>query len=357
MEHFGIDLHQKHSEICGLDPSGQVKVQERVATSEAGLRKVFGKRKGCRVVLESGGQSSWAARVLGAMDHEVVVVNPRRIRLIAESSLKTDRIDAEILARLGRQEDSQLRPVYQRSEGAQELRTRLRVRTSLVRVRTALINSVRGTLRAHGFRMSSCLAVRFAARFVELKMEAELRQVLDPLVARAALRRRLGRPPGSTCSPRRAPCGSSGWPRGIAARGTSSASRERHAAPALEQRPDLWRAGRGSRASGPPGFRSPRPPPPPASGTPRPRGATSRGAARAAPCRESRSLDARRRYLDGERGARECGRTRALRGALRPGGQGRRRRPASLADARPTPPCSRAPGHSAAARPGPPPRR
>jgi transposase len=33
------------------------------------------------------------------MGHEVVVVNPRRIRLIAESSLKTDRIDAEILAR------------------------------------------------------------------------------------------------------------------------------------------------------------------------------------------------------------------------------------------------------------------
>jgi len=186
VEHFGIDLHQKHSEICGLDASGKGKVQERVATSETGLRKVFGKRKSCRVVLESGGQSSWAARLLGEMGHEVVVVNPRRIRLIAESSLKTDRIDAEILARLARQEDSQLRPVYQRSEGAQELRTRLRVRTSLVRVRTALINSVRGTLRAHGYRMSSCLAARFAARFVDLKMEAELRQVLDPLVATIA---------------------------------------------------------------------------------------------------------------------------------------------------------------------------
>src|SRR3954447_19438939 len=122
VEHFGIDLHQKHSEICGLEASGKVKIQERVATSEAGLRKVFGKRKSCRVVLESGGQSSWAARVLGEMGHEVVVVNPRRIRLIAESSLKTDRIDAEILARLGRQEDSQLRPVYQRSEGALEAR-------------------------------------------------------------------------------------------------------------------------------------------------------------------------------------------------------------------------------------------
>ena len=187
MEYFGIDLHQKHSEICGLDASGKVRLQERVATSEAGLRKVFGKSKGVRVVLESGGQSSWAARVLGEMGHKVVVVNPRRIRLIAESTLKTDRIDAEILARLGRQEDdSQLRPVYQRSEGALELRTRLRVRLNLVRVRTALINGVRGTLRAHGYRMSSCVAGRFAARFVDLKLAAELRQVLDPLVATIA---------------------------------------------------------------------------------------------------------------------------------------------------------------------------
>ncbi len=60
------------------------------------------------------------------------------------------------------------------------------MRTSLVRVRTALINSVRGILRAHGYRMNSCLAGRFEARFVDLKIEAELHQVLDPLVATLA---------------------------------------------------------------------------------------------------------------------------------------------------------------------------
>lgn len=182
MDYFGIDLHQKHSEICGLDAEGRVKHQERVATTEAGLRRVFGKRKSCRVVIESCCQTPWAARLLREMGHEVVVVNPRRVRLIAESSLKSDRIDAEILAWLGQQKDAMLRPVYQRSEAAMELRTRLRVRTSLVRARTALINSVRGTLRSQGYRMGSCLAARFAARFTELKVQAELRQALDPLV-------------------------------------------------------------------------------------------------------------------------------------------------------------------------------
>jgi transposase len=182
VEHFGIDLHQKHSEICGLDAEGRVKYQHRIATTEAGLRRVFGRRKPCRVVIESGCQTAWAARLLEEMGHQVVVVNPRRVRLIAESTLKSDRIDAEVLAWLSRQEEGMVRPVYQRSEAAMELRTRLRVRTSLVRARTALINSVRGTLRSQGYRMSSCLAARFAERFHGQTLAAELRQVLDPLV-------------------------------------------------------------------------------------------------------------------------------------------------------------------------------
>jgi hypothetical protein len=30
MDYFGIDLHQKHSEICGLDAEGRVKYRERM---------------------------------------------------------------------------------------------------------------------------------------------------------------------------------------------------------------------------------------------------------------------------------------------------------------------------------------
>ena len=44
----------------------------------------------------------WVRRLLKEMGHDVLVVNPRKIRLIAESTLKCDRLDAEILARLSR---------------------------------------------------------------------------------------------------------------------------------------------------------------------------------------------------------------------------------------------------------------
>lgn len=74
MDYFGIDLRQKHSESCGMDAEGRVKYQERMATTEAGLRRVFGRRKSSRVVLESGCQTAWAARLLQSMGHEVVIV-------------------------------------------------------------------------------------------------------------------------------------------------------------------------------------------------------------------------------------------------------------------------------------------
>ena len=98
MKHVGIDVHQKYSEICWLSEAGEVKQRRRVPTTEASLRRFFGRIEPVRVVLESSCVTPWVSRLIGEMGHEVVVLNPRRVRLIAESTLKSDTIDAEILA-------------------------------------------------------------------------------------------------------------------------------------------------------------------------------------------------------------------------------------------------------------------
>jgi hypothetical protein len=53
VEHFGIDLHQKHSDVCGLAESGEIVFQERIPTTETRLRGVFGKRAKRPIILES----------------------------------------------------------------------------------------------------------------------------------------------------------------------------------------------------------------------------------------------------------------------------------------------------------------
>ena len=182
MRHCGIDVHKATSDLCELSSSGKVVRRDRFSSSEASFRRRFEGVARMRVVMESGGSTPWVCRLLGELGHEVIVLNPRRLRLIAESTLKSDRIDAEILARLSRIDEALLRPVYQRSEDGQTLRSKLRVRMGLVRARAALIHQVKGVLRAQGVRFSSTTAAGFVAKWAEAKIPQSLRLLLDPLV-------------------------------------------------------------------------------------------------------------------------------------------------------------------------------
>jgi len=183
MIHVGIDVHVKYSQICEISARGRLLSEDRIPTTEAGLRRRFARRDPARILLEAGGSTAWVRRLLQELGHVVVVVHPRQVKLIAQSTLKTDRIDAEILARLSRFDAALLSPVYQRSEAAQLLRTQLGVRSSLVKTRTRLINMVRGTLRAHGHRMGSCTAESFVARFYQIQdLDPDLAAILDPLL-------------------------------------------------------------------------------------------------------------------------------------------------------------------------------
>jgi transposase len=49
-----------------------------------------------------GTHSPWISRYLGDLGHEAIVANPRRVRLITDSTRKDDRLDAKTLARLVR---------------------------------------------------------------------------------------------------------------------------------------------------------------------------------------------------------------------------------------------------------------
>jgi transposase len=53
------------------------------------------------VVVEVGTRSPWVVALLEELGHEVIAANPRKLRLIYENDRKSDRVDAECLARLG----------------------------------------------------------------------------------------------------------------------------------------------------------------------------------------------------------------------------------------------------------------
>ena len=167
--------------MCVLDADGKVVERFRVRTTPAELSGRFGGMAGGRVAIETGTHSGWASRLLEELGFDVVVANARQVRLIGARDKKTDRLDAELLARLARTDPQLLAPVKHRSAAAQADREILRAREVAVRARTDLINHVRGAVKAWGGRLPACSSPAFAGR-ARPALPEPLREVLDPLL-------------------------------------------------------------------------------------------------------------------------------------------------------------------------------
>lgn len=176
---MGLDLSDRYSRFCLLDADGTVAEEGRVRTTTPALQQRLSTLAPCRIVLEVGTHSPWVSRLAAEAGHEVIVANPRAVRLIAESDRKQDRTDAEQLARLGRLDPRLLAPIRHRGEQAQEDLACIRSRASLVRARTALINHVRGVVKAHGGRLPACSASVFSRKGAA-HLPAGLRPALLP---------------------------------------------------------------------------------------------------------------------------------------------------------------------------------
>jgi transposase len=104
------------------------------------------------VAIEAGNQTMWIYEILEGMGAEVTVVNPTKVKAIAESRRKTDKIDAKILCDLLRL-DGLPQPVHMPGREARELRGILVARRQLISARTKLCNVIRGMLRQEGIRL------------------------------------------------------------------------------------------------------------------------------------------------------------------------------------------------------------
>lgn len=161
---IGLDVSDRFTEAYAIDADGEWIESWRMPTKQASLREGLSRYPGARVVLEVGCHSPWISRQLKQEGYEVIVANPRRVRLIAESDKKSDRFDAEQLARLGRMDPGLLSPIVHRGERAQRDRVLLLARDGLVRSRTRLINQVRGFAKSLGSRVPSSSSEAFPKR-------------------------------------------------------------------------------------------------------------------------------------------------------------------------------------------------
>ena len=148
MHDCGLDVSQKSTHVYIEDAQGRRVKREVVATTPTGLASAVERsaERGLRVAIEAGNQTAWIVDLLRELGAKVHVVHPLKVKLIAESKKKTDRIDAQLLApllRIGGLPE----PVHVPSHRSRERRGLLVARRQLVRMRTQALNVVRGLLR------------------------------------------------------------------------------------------------------------------------------------------------------------------------------------------------------------------
>ena len=140
--YLGIDTHTRYSQVAVVDDDGNL--QDEIRLPNDRLDELAEQYAGSEAVIEASGHYRPVYEMLD--EHlDVTLANPSKNRVIADATVKTDRIDAKRLAHMLRAD--MLAESYVPSDEIRELRDLVRTRKALVEERTAEKNRVRAVLK------------------------------------------------------------------------------------------------------------------------------------------------------------------------------------------------------------------
>ena len=181
MRNVALDLGTRKISFCEV--SANEVVVRRTVTSLGALDDLLGKDAApARVAVEACREAWHVHGELTKRGHEVLLVDTSRVRQlgIGQHGRKTDRIDAEVLARAV--ERGTIPVAHLLSPERQQLRKELGVRRALVETRAQYVVIVRGLLRADGITLGRCDTEHFVSHVRRASLSAEQRQNIAPLV-------------------------------------------------------------------------------------------------------------------------------------------------------------------------------
>ena len=147
MNHYiGVDFHMQHSSVAVMDKDGAIKDERKLYhTDTQGLISYFSSfDKDTSVALEATRNWYWFVDLIQEIGLDVKLVHAKKARIIAESTIKTDKIDARILAHLDRCDF--LPTAYIAGKEIRSQRELLRYYMNLVRLRASVKNRVHAIL-------------------------------------------------------------------------------------------------------------------------------------------------------------------------------------------------------------------
>jgi transposase len=138
MVYIGVDLHRKVSHVVALDEAGETLLSRRFEHSREAFRRVFGELEPepLAVAFEATYGWGWFADLLADAGIPAHMAHPLATKAIGAGRVKNDAVDAATLAHLLR--TNLLPEAWIAPPEVRELRRLVRLRASLVRVRSRL---------------------------------------------------------------------------------------------------------------------------------------------------------------------------------------------------------------------------
>lgn len=153
MRHYiGVDFHMQHSSVACMDKEGNVMDERKLYhTDKQELIDYFSSfDKDTSVALEATRNWYWFVDLLQELDLNVKLVHAKKARIIAESTIKTDKIDAKVLAHLDR--CNFLPRAYIADKETRATRELLRYYMSMVKIRASVKNRIHAVLAKNNVR-------------------------------------------------------------------------------------------------------------------------------------------------------------------------------------------------------------
>jgi transposase len=99
MNFIGADLHKQSITLCVLDEKLKVLARKTIYCNQTDqIVEFLSQFRPFKVVVEATASYLWFVELLEPLAEEIVLANPKKLRVIAESVKKTDRLDAFVLA-------------------------------------------------------------------------------------------------------------------------------------------------------------------------------------------------------------------------------------------------------------------
>lgn len=181
MKFAGCDLHKQTITVCVVDQSRKILQRRRLLCGdEKALVTFFSQLGPFEAVVEATASYEWFVRLIEPLAKRVVLAHPKKLRVIAESTRKSDTLDAQVLAEFLALD--MIPTSYRPTPRQRDHRVLVRQRDRIQRRLTSVKNRIRRVLSNYNADVKSLFTERGLSYLASVVLSPADRFALDQMI-------------------------------------------------------------------------------------------------------------------------------------------------------------------------------